>query len=398
MVSCVTQNFQVIDSVSSNAKPPVYRKKGKINPKLDINSINNLETPITKFSAKPSMLLPKSVVKIEQSPLDFFQTYNDKVYEILMKTKRKNLIAKYNAAQTVGSLKSDSFVHSTNGSAFSDKLCSPYEDERLNSFINSITNKRRKSALGIYNNRSLKHEVTTYENITSQKPVYPTSKASSPALIITSADNNTIIYNENQVTKLYPRSQTAMDDTKYIKNQADIKRPITVQGTNKENEIAHQRMYSLVKYMKSPKRDFVEPNDSVGNIKLFSENFIRILKSKGSTDVDLDNNKADCIDSYQLSNILKTRWKVNQDTLNELDDEEIAEMELLEIDRMNRMNDLKKPTPTPELFNFGDNRRKKRNSKSQLSVKINSSPNKSSNLSGKCFFFFEKQKLTRFEK
>ncbi len=37
---------------------------------------------------------PKSV-KIDQGPLEFFQKYNDSLYESIMKAKRRNTVAKY---------------------------------------------------------------------------------------------------------------------------------------------------------------------------------------------------------------------------------------------------------------------------------------------------------------
>ena len=96
MVTYVTQNFQILDP-SKTRKPPIYKRSDKMTSRMDIvpqtlaNRLDNLDQPIVKYSAKPSMLLPKSV---EQSPLEFFQSYNESVYELLVKSKRRAIIGK----------------------------------------------------------------------------------------------------------------------------------------------------------------------------------------------------------------------------------------------------------------------------------------------------------------
>jgi hypothetical protein len=56
-----------------------------------------IDEPPSRFNeTKPSTILPQKSVRIEQGKLEFFQTYNDSLYESILKVKRRNMITKYN--------------------------------------------------------------------------------------------------------------------------------------------------------------------------------------------------------------------------------------------------------------------------------------------------------------
>ena len=368
MVTYVTQNFQVLDS-SNKTKPPIYKRKNKIFkedlvPNSLSNRLNNLETPIVKYSAKPSMLLPRSSINIEQSPLDYFQAYNDSVYELLIKSKRRALIAKYNATQAVNSLKSDSFVH---GSVLSDKLCSPYEDERLSSFINNLTNRRRKTSLAA-NRAKTAFEMRTYENITSQKPLCSTnpSRAVSPSSQMNIPDSyNSYVDEENKKSKNtpYQRSQTAMDSKRDLNQFMDTeKRPKTATNFYGKGEIdSHKSIEILAKFIKTQKRESIsnEQNEKLGveGIKLFTERFLHLIKPKTSTpNINVENMiKIDENASNDSNNKTVLNTPVNHKTLNEIDDEEIKEIQSNLNKKQNNFNILSKPPSTPVGYSFNSN-------------------------------------------
>lgn len=346
MVSYVTQNFQVLDS-SNSKKPPIYRRNEKSVSRMDIvpndlvNRINHFEQPMIKYSAKPSMLLPRSAKSAEQSPIDFFQSYNDSVYELLIKSKRRAIIAKYNAAQAVNSLRNDSFC---NNSALSDRICSPYEDERLSSFLNNMTNKRRKSALSA--NRTKYFHSPTYEHISGQKPIYSTSKPSSP----TSQMTDSIFENESKSTNTRPHTSIDIIDNS-LQYHTEIERPKTSQSMNREGDLDF-----IAKFLRpKPLVQSIDSREdmSVDGIKLYTEKFIRMSKPKEfltSSPLILNKDDKGLVNSennLNNKNNSKKKWTTNEDTLNELDDEELKEIQT-NIEKKNENTNLStKPPSSP---------------------------------------------------
>jgi hypothetical protein len=320
MVTYVTQNFQVIDQ-SIAKKPPIYRRNEKKMSRMDIvpqtlaNRLLDIEQPIVKYSAKPSMLLPKSV---EQSPLEFCESYNESVYELLVKSKRRAIIAKYNAAQAANSLRNES------SSALSDRMCSPYEDERLSSFLNNMTNKRRKTTLAT--NRIKHFHSPTYETISHQKPLYPTSKPSSPTSQMTDTSFTYVEFDSKSASKLSSRPQTSMDTFSSSKLKTEIERPKTSQGMNRTTDIDY------TKYLKpQPKVQALDSHEDINveGVKLFTEKFIRITKPKEflSSSPIVNLNKEENSTALYKNISKATKWKANNEALNELEDEEMKEIE-----------------------------------------------------------------------
>jgi hypothetical protein len=337
MVTYVTQNFQVIDQ-SIAKKPPIYRRNEKTMSRMDIvpqtlaNRLLDMEQPIVKYSAKPSMLLPKSV---EQSPLEFVESYNESVYELLVKSKRRAIIAKYNAAQAANCMRNDS------SSSLSDRMCSPYEDERLSSFLNNMTNKRRKTKLAT--NRIKHFHSPTYETISQQKPLCPTSKPSSPTSQMT---DTTFTYVEFD-SKSTSRPQTSMDTFSSSKLKTEIERPKTSQGMNRANDIDY------TKYLKpQPKVQAFDSHEDINveGVKLFTEKFIRITKPKeflsSSPIVNLNKEENSATLYKNISKAIK--WKVNNEALNELEDEEMKEIQANLEKKVMNIN-IPSPSPPPVL-------------------------------------------------
>ena len=227
-------------------------------------------------------------------------------------------------------------------------MCSSYEDERLSSFLNNMTNKRRKTALAA--NRVKHFHSPTYETISQQKPLYPTSKPSSPTSQMTDTTYIYIDSDSKATSKPSTRPQTAMDSIS-SKLHSEIERPKTSQSMNRDNEIDH-----TIKYLKhQPKVQALESHEdiTVDGIKLFTEKFIRITKPKefltSSPIVNLNKDE----NSALYKNISRlTKRTVNKDVLNEenmkeLEDEEIKEIQANLDKKLMNINITAKPPSSP---------------------------------------------------
>ena len=227
-------------------------------------------------------------------------------------------------------------------------MCSSYEDERLSSFLNNMTNKRRKTALAA--NRVKHFHSPTYETISQQKPLYPTSKPSSPTSQMTDTTYIYIDSDSKATSKPSTRPQTAMDSIS-SKLHSEIERPKTSQSMNRDNEIDH-----TIKYLKpQPKVQALESHEdiNVDGIKLFTEKFIRITKPKefltSSPIVNLNKDE----NSALYKNISRlTKRTVNKDVLNEenmkeLEDEEIKEIQANLDKKLMNINITAKPPSSP---------------------------------------------------
>lgn len=171
VVATVTQNFQVLKTCPSNAKSsPIIRSNGNINFENNfpnakyLNKLTKtaklnkrillLEQPIVKFTSDSIALLPRNQIDAHKDEFDYYEHLNESLYEKkLLKSKRAKLISQLNESRSLSSLSNHNpnttlSINDENSLIFtSDKFHYATKSCDLTSFINSLTNTRRKSTL-----------------------------------------------------------------------------------------------------------------------------------------------------------------------------------------------------------------------------------------------------------